>query len=967
MIDPHGKAGAYFDGELDEAGNAAFLEHLASCASCQRDLDDAMQLAVREPGLRAVDDAPALSEPRSATALETPARRRRRALWIAAPAALVAAVLLIVLVRRGPAPELALGPTRHVEARLSYALADRHRPFDVELGKSPATELVPPRTLAALEERGARDALVAAYVLAGEDRRAQAVLDAMPAAPERDSDLAAVALARHAPLEALEAADRALAHRPRFAPALWNRALALQQLELPLAAAAAFDEVAALGEPGWAAEAAARAASLRAAITGRRRAWDDVGAAGLAMAQSDSAPVLTAEQARRVPGVARLYFYDAVRTAASAARLAALAPLARVLDDIDHSRLLTRALEQAGRRDLAMRRSLAEQYRALMAGTLSGAEIDQALAGFRAAHADDLTFGGLLYARQQQSHLDELTRLAEATGDPWFVLLARGEAAVQLHVRGEDLAAEAALRAALAMCTSPGVAYRCLRLGRVLQNLLVYAYRTSELRQLTGELAAQARATGDWYIEGETLVGRAEAERLTLQRPVLRALYDEIARRAAPKDCAIRDYLRQVQADDDLLELDADGAAHRLDALERCGDLSPTALADLVDVARLRPGDERRARVREQIAAYRARATPLELPWAAVIEGRFEIETDRARGAALLRDGIRLAAAQPTGLARRARTIAYASLIVDAAAAGDFARGLALFGEAAEVAPDGCALGVAVDDNRSVAIARLADGSVRGAYDAARTRPLAETESAVPPALAAALAPCDHVSVLALAPLHGRPDLLAPSLPWSYRSAPGPAAATALSARRLVIAEPAPPAFLGLPSLGPVADAPGADVIRGAAATPGRVEREMGSATEIEVHAHGLVDLAAADTAFLALSPDADGRFALTAADVRRLRLAGRPIVYLAACRAAQVAPQRHEAWSLPVAFVAAGARAVIAAAAPVPERDASAFFAAVRARIAAGESPAAALARERAARLASDPASWVRSVMLFE
>ncbi|HEY6173132.1 MAG TPA: zf-HC2 domain-containing protein, partial [Kofleriaceae bacterium] len=89
MIDPHGKAGAYFDGELDEAGNAAFLEHLASCASCQRDLDDAMQLAVREPGLRAVDDAPALSEPRSVTALETPARRRPRALWIAAPAALV--------------------------------------------------------------------------------------------------------------------------------------------------------------------------------------------------------------------------------------------------------------------------------------------------------------------------------------------------------------------------------------------------------------------------------------------------------------------------------------------------------------------------------------------------------------------------------------------------------------------------------------------------------------------------------------------------------------------------------------------------------------------------------------------------------------------------------------------------------------------------------------------------------------
>jgi len=209
MTDPCGQAGAYFDGELDPAAQAAFLAHLPDCAVCQRDLDDVMQLDLRRPAARVRDATADLAASSSA------ARRRRwrRAVLSAAPA-IAAVVIILVGVRPSPRPDLALRPTRGLEARLSYGDADRHRPLDVNRDRAQVAEPVPARTLADLEERGATDGLAAAYLLAGEDHRAQAVLDALPISPRRDSDLAAVLLGRGEPAGALELADRALEKQP---------------------------------------------------------------------------------------------------------------------------------------------------------------------------------------------------------------------------------------------------------------------------------------------------------------------------------------------------------------------------------------------------------------------------------------------------------------------------------------------------------------------------------------------------------------------------------------------------------------------------------------------------------------------------------------------------------------------------------------------------------------------------------
>jgi CHAT domain-containing protein len=89
--------------------------------------------------------------------------------------------------------------------------------------------------------------------------------------------------------------------------------------------------------------------------------------------------------------------------------------------------------------------------------------------------------------------------------------------------------------------------------------------------------------------------------------------------------------------------------------------------------------------------------------------------------------------------------------------------------------------------------------------------------------------------------------------------------------------------------------------------------------------------------------------------------------VVLAACHAASAGPNQHRTWGLADAFVAAGARAVIASPGPIADAAAPRFFAAVRARIAGGASASVALRDERL--LWTEPAqrAWIDSLVVFE
>jgi hypothetical protein len=280
-----------------------------------------------------------------------------------------------------------------------------------------------------------------------------------------------------------------------------------------------------------------------------------------------------------------------------------------------------------------------------------------------------------------------------------------------------------------------------------------------------------------------------------------------------------------------------------------------------------------------------------------------------------------------------------------------------------------CGLGVAADGNRSVVVVRDASSALGGAYEAARVESDVQVAHLVPPALRDRLRGCPEVEVVARPPIQGSPGLLPIDVAWSYRSArtssdPGPTSRT-----RLVISNPEPPAQLGLARLLPWRSADAPDIaLEGPAATPSRALAALADAGFVEIHAHGMMNTAVSDASFLMLSPDPDGRFVLTAAALQHQRLRGRPTVILAACHAGATASYRHQPWGLPAAFVAAGARAVIASSDAIADADAGAFFDELRTRILRGVTPVVALRDLRLEWIAAHPdAAWLRSLMVFQ
>ena len=173
-----------------------------------------------------------------------------------------------------------------------------------------------------------------------------------------------------------------------------------------------------------------------------------------------------------------------------------------------------------------------------------------------------------------------------------------------------------------------------------------------------------------------------------------------------------------------------------------------------------------------------------------------------------------------------------------------------------------------------------------------------------------------------------------------------------------------------LPTRKPPEEAPGQAALlelSGAQASPSRLLAEMPRATEIEIHAHGIYRPELFDAPFIALSPDAEGRYALDMSAIRKVRLERAPVVVLAACGTVRSGPPLHEPFGLPAAFIEAGASAVLAADVAIPD-SAGAFFEAVRRRIRSGALPAVALRDERAKWSAgSSQEAWVQHVFLFE
>ncbi|MFP2925193.1 CHAT domain-containing protein [Pyxidicoccus sp. 3LG] len=812
--------------------------------------------------------------------------------------------------------------------------------------------------------------LAAAYLVRGNSGMAAPYLAKAGESPDVASDKALMALDRKDYATALTLLEGALRAQPKHAQALWNRGLVLRELDLWLLAAQSFEAVAELGEHGWAAEARVRAKALRSGLVDQ---WQETMDAAKALVADRSTVPAELLQAR--PGAIRAKLYEAIRVAGSVERLRALEPVAEALDVRYGGSALRDAIRWAAARDFRRRGPLAARYLELYRTHKVAGGLPQYLEEVLRAGERDLYMGALLHERKVEEHLATFAKLAAQVGDPWFLLLAEQEKALAAIKRGELLHAEQLLLGAVALCKEQPIGYRCMSVEEDLSDLYRQLHRIPESTQHAQAALTGYRSDSRWS-EDRHLLQLGQNARYLGHAALARAYLEEVLSRN-PGNCNIRHFVR---ANDALALLDefslVEARASMADALSCKAPLSIAGARTLVELARMKPDPEQDQKLLEGLEAMRSRGTltPGELALTTHFEGRYYVERERARGEELLRRAITEARQLPSHEvdARKAHAYSYTSLLFAAGKAHEYERALALFGEEmGGVLPRQCLLAATVDGERTLALALGADGHMQGYYDASRTTPLGENvEGLVSEVLVASLRGCEQVAVVARPPLHGRAGLLPADMAWAYYVLrPSPGAPAPGPTRRLVVADVVAPQALGLATLGAWEGGAGEGtmLLSGPHATPSRVLAAMTDATEVEVHAHGLLNPNLSDASLLVLSQEEGGRYALTAGEVQSRKLRGQPLVILAACRAAHGAHWTYARFSLPVAFIEAGARTVLAATVDVPDAEAGAFFGSVRDRIRSGAHAAVALRDVRMEWLRRDSRSWVRSVLVFD
>jgi hypothetical protein len=969
----------FVDGELAPEHAEAFRQHLPDCARCQQQVTELLQLKLLAH--RHLENA-GEHAPAPLSGVPPPARWRRPVVLV--PAALAAALLVLVAVRTllpsTPRQDvwLAQRTERLLEARLGHPGADVYRPPAPKMmGGAGNPEELPLEAMAWLEREDPHG-LVAAYLVRDDKGLADQALrklEKLEHSPELDNDRAVALLLKGQPKEALRLVDGVLEKHPRHAQALWNRGLALRELGLPLLAARAFTEVAALKEPGWSDEAARKAETLQRAVFERRTRWMATREAGRAL--REATPGVPPKGFGEVP-ISRLFFYDAVRSAPDRERVLALLPVARELDAREGGDVLERYVHRSAESDFSRRAPFARQYSELIDKRLSPEERERFLAALLKSREDDILLGALIQMGATARHLELYEAKAAATGDRWFQLLAAQERAKAESAAGRWTQATRTLLAARDLCTARGVEYRCLCIERELSNLYILRRMVDAARTLTERSWKTARENNEWEVENDLLWNLSRIARVVNDAALTRAYLGEYLERGR-EDPDMRRRAHQDLASIAFRELRVDEARREIDSALATGlPLLYGGAFSLADISRLKsePGDE--AHLNRALDAVRPTLGAGERAVATHIQGRFYIERDAPRGRALLQRAIEEASAP--GLAddpgaRRARAYSYTSLLHDAGRRGAFSEALELFArERGMELPGKCLLAVTADSERTLLLARGASGELLGHFDESRRQPLPQRlDGFVPEKLLAALRTCPRVEVLARPPLHGRAGLLPLELAWSYltRSSP-PRASRVGPAVHLVVSDVDAelPSELSLKRLNAWTPVFGPDeqrvTLSGAEATPSRVLSAMRDATEIDLVAHGIVD-GYSNTSYLLLAPEQDGP-ELSVPRVRSASLRGAPFVVLAACHAAHTAYSFDTPFSLPASFIEAGARGVLAATVEIPDLEAGTFFNAVRERIRSGTAPALALRDERVQWLrAGRGTAWLDSVLLFD
>lgn len=1004
----------FIDGELSAAAAASYREHLGHCDRCQQMLRGRILEAVTVSKAAAPSIIP-LHGWRAA--------KKSRWIWAGVGVAALAACVALVLHRTAPhhgagsvasngvTASLAkeLQAKRGVDVRFSAAGLDGYRERAVmRAAAEPAShESFSLTSLAALEKRDA-NALIGALALNGDlasarkkvkEQEDREQTEKRPPTASMLSDRAALALletgdphqAQANAERSLSLARQALRLEPTHPQAMWNEAVALERLQLSLAAAAAFDAIAARGEKGWATEAKQRADDLRAKYRGDLDQQKQLEESAIAMIRG-GAP-MAKDLVTRSPSLARLAFHLAVASTADRERLAALAPLADQIDLAAGSRDLAKELAQIRASNLATRAPLAReiaeisgQLTSLLPPDRAGAPLEQsaveALRELRsrakkAAHPDIARAIALLIEEGQLT-ADDIAELPSlSAGGSWWRLVAVQRQTFYLTYKTRYVVeVELAAREIIDNCSDPlwcppilrTVATSSSRIGRVdhaiklATSARVLAREAGDRKEegrvfnVTGQIATwrgvdwDPSAVADAYLQESTL--RFSSCRTRLHR------LDYAAAMAL-------DYHRFREAEESLRKAD-----------QSAPECPPHMVRYNAEEARVRliahePTAERMNQIVRQV--QRVEQEPganLSSDYRLYNEfllsrGQLAI-TDSPETVATLRAVVAKAATRTSDhYARKVRVAGLSALAERAARRGAAAEALAAVAEQIGVKlGEGCAVAINHGDRVAIIIRdanNVMTADIREPPEGQRLIPASEL---LPRTVRARLANCARIDVLATGPYFGAANLLDRELRWTYRSSSRPLSPHAGGlAKQVVVTDVEPPPELGLASLRPMRPDDSARVLSRAMATPDGVLAAITDAELVVINAHGVTDVSEPSAASLVLSPDGKGTYWLTAERVKQARLTSAPVIILAACHAGRVQVSA-EPWSLASSFLSAGASAVIAPTVAIVDDEANVVFESIVKRMRSGSSPEQAVAEEREAR---GDVPWLASVVVFQ
>ncbi|WP_249351184.1 CHAT domain-containing protein [Corallococcus exiguus] len=999
MSKPCDQLPLFADGGLPLAESQAFGRHLADCAHCQTELTRHLQLD--QMGRRYLERHGPITIPWHAM----PRNR-----WLAAGAALVAVALGVLLGVGGvgrrvssPEPSLWAGTTRALEARVTYPEADKYRrPAQTLMGGgTPSTTTAdrPLTVMSELDRRGDLSQLVAAYLSARppEPDNAKDLLKRMQAERQGEpadllSDLGAAFYASAKKTqgsasallelrEALRLLHQALLLKPTHLQAHWNRALVYRDLGLPLLAIQDLEAVEGQEtHPGWRAEAREKRLKL-ADVTTRRQRWEAANSAGAELVARGAQALDEAMRYSDVP-MMRRDFYHAVRSRTSREDVLALLPLAEALDaKAGQQTVLADYLRSVASRDFSRRASLAEAYGRWVMGAVEPSGKESLLRAFLDSNEDDITLGALVMFSPRgpdSEYGEKLITLGNSSQDPWFKVLALQERADRSRQKDRYDLALSDLKQALELCTQEHLVYRCTEVRNDLAYVSGWRFQLQDAERFAREGLTQARL-GQWEQERMLLQALGSVARMSADVTLGRAYFGEALLMGGGKGLA-RD-IHENLAHLAITALELDVARDEINQALATGlPLTRHGVAALADIARTH-------RVSGDVEAVR-QGLDSDLPvtegqraFVKSLQGRFLLDVDPAQGHALLMDAIEQAAraeAAASGAgwtditAQHARAYGFTSLIFDDARREDFSAALARFGnELGFDTPGSCVLGLTEDTERQLLVGRGADGQLLKQYIPTRTERMpVDMADVVPPDMVKALRPCGSVDVLARPPLQGRSGLLPADMAWRYRALaaarqPPVGRGTHLVVNEVRYAEQRNES----PLRWTARITPDEDLVTltDLAATPSRVLAEMPKASEIDLATHGKVAPGPKST-YLLLAPETNGSDMLTEELIRKMKLLKAPLVILAACDAARGTTALHELGSLPNAFLAAGARGVVAATLPIPDEDSSVFFGNVRDRLRAGSPLGTAVRDERQQWLQRSASNnWVNGVLVFE